>query len=137
MTRDDLRLLSTALAFTGLMLKGDKAKGQSGRIKDFAKLIEAFCFETALDTLRTADDTDHDPSSLDLIIDGYKAKMQAKDPIVPPSDRSFLLKLHDRLHHRQQRRKEEHFRTTGSEEEITNRILRLIREEIKANETRK
>ncbi len=137
MTRNDLRMLSTALAFTGLMLRSEKVENQSDRIKDFAKLIEAFCFETTLEALSIADNTEHDQVSVDLVIDCFKAEMRDKEPITPPADRVSLLKIHDRLHHRQQRRKEKHLHATGSDEEITNRVLRLIREEIKADEAEK
>ena len=135
MTRDDLRIFCTVLAFTGLMLKGENGEHQSDRIKDFAKLIEAFCFEAALEALG-ADanpDNESDPASIDLVIDIYKAQMRDKEPFTPPIERVSLLKIFDRLHQRQQRRRQRHFYATGDNEAITNRVAQLIREEIEAD----
>lgn len=134
MTRDDLHILCTALAFTGLMLRGEKEENQSERIKDFAGLIEAFCLETALDALKEAGEAEYPPASIDLIIDCFKVEMRGKEPITPPADKAALLKLFDRLRERQQQRRDKQIYIDSTIADITDEVLKMLREEIKADE---
>jgi hypothetical protein len=71
-----------------------------------------------------------DPISIDAAIEKYKADLIDEGSARLPDDRETLLKFYDRLHQRQQRRKERHFYATGSDDMIANRVLQLIEEEI-------
>jgi hypothetical protein len=132
-----LRVHCTALGFLAVILKDVKRDDQALRAKTIGRLIESFCAVTVPEALNLSEGSiaeGNDPASIDLIIDCYKIEMRNKEPITPPEDRASLLKIFDRLHQRQQRRRERHFYATGDNEAITNRILQLIEEEIKTDD---
>jgi len=131
-----LRVHCTALGFLAVILKDVEIDKQALRAKTIGRLIESFCAVTVPEALNLSEGNiseNNDPISVDLIIDCYKSEMQNKEPITPPSDRISLLKICDRLMQRQQLRRERHFYATGDNEAITNRILKLLEEEIEAD----
>ncbi len=127
MTRNDLRILCTALAFAGLMLKGEKVENQSARINGFAELIEAYCLN-ALHSIEQA------PASVDAAIEQYKAKLISEGAAQLPDDRETLLHFYDRLLQRQIRSKQREFYASGNANVIAERILRMVEEEIQSAE---
>jgi hypothetical protein len=66
MTRDDLRILCTALGFTAVVLKGEQTQDQAERARAFARLIEEFCLLSMPDAFgskaATADTTRSEPA---------------------------------------------------------------------------
>ncbi len=128
MTRDDLHTLSTALAFAGMMLKGDKGENPTERINGFAKLIEAYCLDTS-------SSPENDPESIDIAIEQYKAELVAEGSAQLPNDRETLVRFYDRLLLRQIRSQQREFYSSGPASVIADRILKLVEAEIEDAET--
>lgn len=133
-----LRVHSTALGFLAVILKDEPADKQALRAKTIGRLIESFCMVTVPDALGVSNENigdESDPASIDTAIERYKAQLIDEGSAQLPDDRETLLKFYDRLHQRQQRRRERHFYATGSDDMIATRILQLIEEEIGGGES--
>lgn len=133
MTRDDLRILCTALGFTAIVLKGEPAENQASRAHAFARLIESFCFVTVPEALGVPNGhlgDERDPAAIDRVIDRYKAELLDQDCAALPTERGDLLKMYDRLLLRQIRREQREFYALGSADMLANRVLQLVEEEI-------
>ena len=132
MTRDDLRILCTALGFAITVIKDVPENNQALRAKTVGKLIEAFCFVASPDALGISNEnaSDDDPVSIDHAIELHKAELLQEGSTHLPDDRASLLKFYDRLQQRRQRRMERHFYSTSSDALIANRVMQLIEEEI-------
>jgi sirohydrochlorin ferrochelatase len=128
-----LRIHCTALGFLAVILKDVEQDKQALRAKTIGRLIESFCMVTVPDALGVSNENigdEKDPALIDQAIEKYKAELMNEGSARLPDDREMLLKFYDRLHQRQQRRKERHFYATGSDDMIANRVLRMIEEEI-------
>ncbi len=73
------------------------------------------------------------PDSVDEVIDRYRRLLEEKGSAQLDHDRDVLLTMYDRLQTRKTRREQQTFYLMASEDEIADRIVKLIDEEISSN----
>lgn len=128
-----LRIRRATLGFLGVVLKNEPMDNEAQRTKSIARLIETFCSAAAPAILSAINQNAGRPgnsTSIDYAIELHKAELLSEGSAQLPDDRQTLLKFYDRLHQRQQQRRQRHFYATGSDAMIAARVLKLIEEEI-------
>lgn len=127
MTRDDLRILCTALGFTAVVIKDTDADQQAKRAEAMAQLIESFCAVSVPDAM---DNLAADSTLTDMVIDQFKA-IVAKDGVAElPTDKAAAVKIYERLLQRQLQRANEKYLATASHTMIADRIADLLDAEV-------
>ena len=130
-----LRVHCTALGFLAVILKDEPDDKQALRAKAIGRLIESFCLVTVPSAAGVSNenlDDECDLTSIDAAIEKYKSQLVTEGSAELPDSREDLLKFYDRLHQREQRRREKHFYATGSADMIANKILQFAEAEIRA-----
>ncbi len=127
MTRLDHKILFTALSFMTIVMKGKgDARVDAEKVMRLASLVEAFCQEKAA----TARDLSGDDASVDVMIDRYVRELKDREQTRLPDDVETLIKLHERLQHRKQRRTHLLLYAHATAEKLADLVLGLLDEEI-------
>jgi len=132
MTRDDLRILSTALGFMAVILKDVPNNKQTPRAVSIARLIESFCMVAAPDTTDrtpTGHDDGYTLEAIDTLIEKYKDELPDTGFAPLPYERRILLKFYDRLLHRKAQIAQTDFYVLGSDAELATQVWQLMDQE--------
>ncbi len=133
MTRYDQRIMFTALAFITVLLKdGEKLdEGSAQRIMKFANLLGDFCTEKVPPVVQKQQlANDGDATELDFIINHHVRELRQKHETHLPEDRETLLKLYDRLQVRKFRRMQGEYFAQATAEQLADKVLNYLDEEI-------
>jgi len=126
MTPQDLRILSTALGFTAVVMQGENISKKDGarRATGLANLIEEFCHTALPDSFGAGAATVFrgDTKQTDRLIERFKGNLKDGKTIDLPHDRDLLLQLYDRLYQRH--------RSHATDNLIADEILHLLDEEL-------
>ncbi len=122
MTRDDFRLLFTALGFLAVAMKGKKADGDKAKqVHAMAGLIEAFCRTAHPDMF--LGEADEGAAELDAVIESLKEdKLLFGQMTGLMADRERLYRVYARLLQR--------FRAYAPDDMIADEVMHLLEEEI-------
>jgi hypothetical protein len=137
MTRNDLRIFCTALGFTATVLSDVPDDKQALRAKSISRLIESYCLVTVPEALGISSESvesDGDYLTLDRVIEEYKTKLQNEGSAGLPYGKETLAAMCDRLLVRQMRRQHREAFQSSSSDDIADKILHLVEEEIAADE---
>ena len=139
MTRDDLRILCTALGFSAVIANDVASREkQALRATAIAGLIEAFCMSAVPDAFGfdASDDIICDATAIDREIDRYKEELRVEGSAELPQDRETLIKFYDRLLLRKEHYDQREFYASGSTAIFANRVLHMVEEEINCDKER-
>jgi hypothetical protein len=132
MTRADRKFLCGALAFAAVIARDkEKAPETMGaateQIQKLAALIDAYCTAHVVGgPLGEEASTE----TADELVELHTRELREKGETRLPEDWQMLMHLHDRLLHRQARRKWREFYSPDNEAKLANLVLALLDKEI-------
>ena len=135
MTRDDLRILSTALGFS-IVITGDVPQGkQALRATTIAGLIESFC-KASLPDIFAGDSSDSfkPASATEHLLERYIAELREHGSAPLDFDRKTLLDVYDLLLAQKVRRANKEFYDSAPNDMIANLVVQMADERIRREE---
>jgi hypothetical protein len=137
MTRNDLRILCTALGFS-IVITGDVPQGkQALRATTIAGLIESFC-QTSVPEAFADEHSEQMTSAAEAerLLERYIAELREHGSARFDFDRKTLLGMYELLLTQKLRHSQKEFYESSPDDVIANRILQMADEKIRREETR-
>src|SRR5262249_28583218 len=94
-----------------------------------ARHLEDFCTAHAVDASAVVTD-DADAVLMDEMIEKHLRELGEEEATLLPADRQLLIRLHDRLQTRKERRRNRELYSSDSDESLSDRVLKLLDEEL-------
>lgn len=135
MTRDDLRVLSTALGFS-IVITGDVPQGkQALRATTIAGLIESFCRNSVPEAFaEEPSGSVLSRSDTERMLEYYIAELREHGSSRLDHDRKMLLEMYDLLLAQKVRRANKEFYDSAPNDIIANLVLQMADERIRHEE---
>jgi hypothetical protein len=133
MTRTDLQILYTALAYIAVYLKEPQEAHKAEPAIILAAHIEEYCrknVENAFPPNEVHFVSDGDANAIDKIIDKHVQELRHEESTILPQDRQSLLTIYDRLQQRKAHRMQATFYQTVHDEFLADSVRRYLDEEI-------
>ncbi|MBR0967865.1 hypothetical protein JQ554_28455 [Bradyrhizobium diazoefficiens] len=125
MTRNDYRVIFTALGFLAVVLDNVPREKQALRAATLARLIEGFCATSVPEAM-----TEVGSKDVGELLEAYVTQLRETGSARLSYDRQTLLSMYEQLLLQQVRFQQREFFATGPDDVIANQILRLAEERI-------